>query len=154
MATKYSINYIDHRDDDNTHYNQTINIKQKTLDKIAQDITNEIYRPFITKDFDHVKKMYFKTPFNFKGSLVFINLTQRDYVADFLGLKMDKRYLNRNTCLNIIDKKDTQNIINKAITAKCVEIRQILATYTTDTDYNTQILRQIGSIEATTKKAI
>ena len=154
MATKYSINYVEHYDSTGTHYDQTINIRQETLDKIAQEITNEIYRPLHTKNYDHLKKMYFKTPFDFKGSIVFINLTQRDFIADFLGLRMDKRFLDRNTCLNIIDKKQTNDIVNKAITAKCAEIRQILATYTTDDTYNAQILRQIGSIEATTKKTI
>lgn len=49
-------------------------------------------------------------------------------------------------------KIDDRIFLSQEIGKKTADIRQLLAEYSTDKDYNAQILRQIGSIEATIKK--
>lgn len=49
-------------------------------------------------------------------------------------------------------KIDDKIFLSQEIGKKTADIRQLLAEYSTDKDYNSQILRQIGSIEATIKK--
>ncbi len=49
-------------------------------------------------------------------------------------------------------KIDDKKHLSQEIGKNTANIRQLLAEYSTDKEYNGQILRQIGSIEATTKK--
>ncbi len=51
-------------------------------------------------------------------------------------------------------KHDNKTTLDALITEQTAIIRQIVAEYSSDKDYNSQILRQIGGIEATTKKHI
>lgn len=52
------------------------------------------------------------------------------------------------------NKINDKKYLHAEITSQTAKIRQTLAEYSTDKEYNGQLLRQIGSIEATTKKAI
>ena len=83
--------------DNGTVYSQTINISAETLSKLQSILQAELLLPKWHED-DHIKRMYLKTQINRKGSIVFLNLTQRDFFNKWLKLPLK----DRNTCLNIL----------------------------------------------------
>jgi hypothetical protein len=142
---EFTINHVKHwSPTDGTCYRQTINIRRQTFDRLKQAMD-------VQKSTEQQRPDFLHSPLEYVGNLVMMNLTQRNFTIGFLNLY--GKTTDDNTCLCIIDSQATRDIVNKAIIAHTAQIREILATYSTDSQYTEQILRAVGSIEATAKRA-
>ena len=98
MRKEKTINYFKIWSKTGTCYTQTINLKQKTFDKLRDCLRTElILKNWI--DDNYYKEMYLKTPLEFNKKCIFMNLTQRDFFNKYLKLNLK----DRNTCFYIID---------------------------------------------------
>lgn len=93
---KNSISYFKHWASDGTVYGQTVNITPSDYDVLLQARDAELV--LSSKPDNYEYNLYIRQPLERKGSLVFINLTQRDFFNKFLKLKLK----DRNTCFNIL----------------------------------------------------
>lgn len=93
---KNSISYFKHWASDGAAYSQTVNITPSDYDVLLQARDAELVNSSKPDNYEY--NLYIRQPLERKGSLVFINLTQRDFFNKFLKLKLK----DRNTCFNIL----------------------------------------------------
>ena len=108
MKQEFIVNYNMHIGGDCVT-RQTINITAKTWCKLrdalqCQQAANEFEVSAHGYDnIDYYKQLYIATPIDHKGSMVFFNLTQRDFFNKRIKHYLKKPLLDRNTCFCIID---------------------------------------------------
>jgi hypothetical protein len=101
MKKEYTINYQKHWDKDGTCYSQTVNISQKTLERLKDNLQCHIVinsKKELVGD-EHYKLLCLKECFGeLVEGIVFMNLTQRDFFNKYLKFNLK----DRNTCFCII----------------------------------------------------
>lgn len=98
---EFSVSYNKKWDNDGTTYNQTINVTSETFDKLKKEISDEIKKDYPRKKeyvFTSGTEFYLK-PLTKEDDKCYLNHTQ----LRFIGLILDKKFKEKNTCLCIID---------------------------------------------------
>lgn len=92
---EFSINYLSKLNTrTGTHYSQTINLTQKTFDKLLDILDTEI----ILNTGNCGYNLCLKSPLTYQQNIVFMNLIQKNFFNKYLKLKLK----DRNTCFCII----------------------------------------------------
>lgn len=90
------INYLKKWDKAGYCYNQQVRVQKKSFLPLLEKMKNDK-----TGDWEH--DFWIAQPVEICGNVAFPTLTQRDFFAQELGLRGEKRYKDRNTCFLLED---------------------------------------------------